>query len=343
MPTRLVSVGVGADRRETAVTTSGLLRPRAFPCLICAVAIGLTGSVAGAQFLDSRPAAAGPSLADARIQRYRVGVVVTAVGGPCRGIHATTPVPTDWPEQQVRIVAEDISPAVRRIGYRTLAGGVKQMVVTIPYLEPGEEARAVLTFELARSAIDPPEDPSGLRIPERVSRDLRPFLAPSPSIESRHGRIVRFAREAAGDREGWDRVEAIYDAVREKVRYVNGPLKGAARALADEEGDCEELSCLFIAACRSQGIPARTVWVEGHCYPEFYLEDAEGNGAWFPCQAAGSRCFGGMPDQLPILQKGDSFRDPDRPAERLRYVSEFVKGSAVGGGRPSVRFIREGA
>jgi hypothetical protein len=94
--------------------------------------------------------------------------------------------------------------------------------------------------------------------------------------------------------------------------------------------------------CRAEGIPARTVWVEGHCYPEFYLVDAKGNGWWFPCQAAGTRAFGGMPDQLPILQKGDAFRDPDRPGKSLRYVSEFVRGSAVeGGGSPKVTWIRE--
>src|SRR5688572_393248 len=46
-------------------------------------------------------------------QRYKVGVVITAPGGPCAGVYATIPVPTDWPEQQVKIVAEEISPSVK--------------------------------------------------------------------------------------------------------------------------------------------------------------------------------------------------------------------------------------
>jgi transglutaminase-like putative cysteine protease len=201
-----------------------------------------------------------------------------------------------------------------------------------------------VTFALARSSIIAPANTSSLTIPEKPDRALRAFLGASPYIETRHPKIVKLAKATGEGLEGWQKVEAIYDAVREKVEYRNGELKGAARALADGWGDCEELTCLFIAAARVEGIPARTVWVEGHCYPEFYLVDGEGNGWWFPCQAAGARSFGAMPDQLPILQKGDSFRDPDRPGKTLRYVSEFIRGSAVdGGGSPQVRWIREPA
>jgi hypothetical protein len=297
-----------------------------------------------AQFLEPTAAdAGGPTLGDVRTQRYRVGVVVTAVGGRCRGIVATLPVPAEWPEQRVRVVEEDVTPGIRGPSYRMLGGGVRQMIVEIPEIAPGQEARAVVTFELDRSALVPPVETAGLRIPEKPSRDLREFLGPSPYIESRHGKIVRLAKEAAADLDGWNKVEALYDTARAKVEYKNGDLKGAARALADGWGDCEELTCLFIAMCRAEGIPARTVWVEGHCYPEFYLVNDAGEGWWFPCQAAGTRAFGGMPDQLPILQKGDNFRDPDRPGKSLRYVSEFLRGSAAGGGgTPQIEWVREG-
>lgn len=307
-----------------------------------ATAIAVGPPAAMAQFLDEPAAAAGPTLGEPRIQRFRVGVQVTAEGGPVQGIYATMPVPADWPEQKVRIVSEELSPGVRNLRYRMLAAGVKQAIVDVPEIAAGETAKAVVTFEIERAAILAPADTSQLKVPEKPDRGLRVFLGPSPYIESRHAKIVKLAKEAAGDLEGWSRVEAIYDAVREKVEYREGKLKGAAKALAEGSGDCEELSCLFIAACRSQGIPSRTVWVEGHCYPEFYLVDPAGGGWWFPCQAAGTRAFGSMPDCLPILQKGDAFRDPDRPAETLRYVSEFVRGSSTGDGRPRVRFIREG-
>jgi hypothetical protein len=296
------------------------------------------------QFLDGDASSGGVSLGDARTLRFRVGMKVLADGGGLRNIYATLPVPAEWPEQKVRIVGEELSPDVRGLRYRTLPGGVKQMVVEIPDLPAGTIAKAIVTFELERSAIQPPANPSTLTIPEKPDRSLRAFLGASPYIETRHPKIVKLAKATGQGLEGWAKVEKLYDTVREKVEYRNGDLKGAARALADGWGDCEELTCLFIALCRVEGIPARTVWVEGHCYPEFYLVDGTGQGHWFPCQAAGARAFGGMPDQLPILQKGDSFLDPDRPGKSLRYVSEFIRGSATdGGGTPRVEWIREPA
>jgi hypothetical protein len=311
--------------------------------LLALLGAAVAAAPARAQFLDATAAAAGPGRGDVRTLKYKVGLVVTAEGGPCTGLYATLPVPDEWPEQKVRIVAEDVSPAVRNLRYRTLPGGVKQMVVEIPELPAGKQARAVVTFELERAAIVVPDDTAGLRIPEKPDRAIKAHLGTSPYIETRDPKIAALAKTAGKGLDGWRKVEAIYDTVRDKVEYRNGELKGARRALADGWGDCEELTCLFIAMARAEGIPARTVWVEGHCYPEFYLVDATGQGWWFPCQAAGTRAFGAMPDQLPILQKGDNFRDPDRPGKSLRYVSEFLKGATVkGAGDPQVEWIREG-
>jgi hypothetical protein len=111
-------------------------------------------------------------------------------------------------------------------------------------------------------------------------------------------------------------------------------------AVRDGTGDCEELTSLFIALCRVSKIPARTVWVPGHCYPEFFLEDRDGHGHWIPCQAAGTRAFGGIPEHRPVLQKGDNFEVPETRKPQ-RYVAEFLQTKSVSGAPPKVKFIRE--
>ncbi len=273
-------------------------------------------------------------------QKIRLGVIIKAPNGPCQGIYATVPIPIDWPEQQVKVASEEVSPLVTSRTERNVGGTVRQMVIEIPSLPEGQVAKCLVTYELTRSTIVAPEKTEIYSIPKKLDRNTAQYLGASPYIESRHAKIVALAKELPAGVEGdWKKVEAIYDYVREHVQYVNGPLKGALRALNDKTGDCEELTSLFIAICRAAKIPARTVWVQGHCYPEFYLTDDDGKGHWFPCQAAGARSFGGIEEVRPILQKGDNFKDSDRPRQNIRYMSEFLKAS--GTSRPEVTWVRE--
>jgi hypothetical protein len=302
------------------------------------LAVGLCLSTsAWAQFKQGD--AGGAQTGKTTTQRWRAGMVVKAEGGPCSDIVGTIPVPVDWPEQQVTVVKEDVSP-LARISYDILEGGVKQMIVKIANLPPGQEVKALVTFEIKRTEILPPDSTDDYLLPDkkRLDKAVRPYLAPSPLIESTNSKIKGLAKQAGADKEkAWDRVEAIYDLAREKVKYQEGPIKGALAALRDGTGDCEEITSLFIALCRASDIPARTVWVPGHCYPEFYLIDKDGKGHWFPCQAAGSRAFGGIPETRPILQKGDNYKDG---RERKRYLPEKVTGGASLG-KPKVKFVRE--
>ena len=310
--------------------------------LIVVLCIGIHGAAPAARAqLDAGPKTSdkGISFGEAQVTKWRVGMSITAAG-PCRGVLATVPVPTQWPEQTVRVLEEEISPAAH-VTYRDL-DGVRQMLIQVPGLPAGAEAHAYFTYEITRKAILAPPDPGVFVVPKRVPRDLRIFLGESPFIESRHAQIRSLAKEVVRDKEtAWEQVEAIYDYVREKVEYREGELKGALAALRDGNGDCEELSSLVIALCRANKIPARTVWIPDHCYPEFYLEDDEGNGHWIPCQAAGTRAFGSMPEARPILQKGDNFRVPGNKAPQ-RYVAEQMTVKAVtGAGKPTVKFVRE--
>ena len=307
-------------------------------CFLAYLALGMFSGIALGQFGDSPT---GADLGEPRTTKWKVGVIVEATGGPCRGLFATIPVPTDWPEQKVRVVKEEISPSVKKVRYRVLDNGVKQMLMQIPKLAPGETAQALITYEIDKHDILPPKKTDNFVLPSDIPRDVRKYLSPSPLIEVRHPKIVALAKQLRRpDGSAWQQVETIYDTVREKVEYKNGKLKGAVAALTDGDGDCEELTSLFIAICRANGIPSRTVWVPGHCYPEFYLQDEKGEGYWFPCQAAGTRDFGGIPDQRPILQKGDNFRVPER-RDRQRYVAEFLKGNAGRGAtQPQVKWVR---
>jgi transglutaminase-like putative cysteine protease len=308
---------------------------------VCALLL-VWPTAACAQFHPEAPGK-GPRIDRATTQRIRVGVTIKATGGTVQRIVATAPVPADWPEQAVKIVDEDISPSYAKVEYRTIAGGggVKQLVLEIPRLAANQEARALVTFEVTRYGLAAPADTSIYTIPRKVDRLMSLNLGSSPYIESRHPKIVSAAKEAVGDREGaWDKAEAIYQWVRANVAQVECELKGAARALYDKQGGPDELTSLFVAMCRAQKIPARTVFVLGHCYAEFYLEDDQGQGHWFPCDLAGLPSFGGIENPSPILQKGDNFRNPENPKERLRFVTEYFY--AAGRGKaPTVKFVSQ--
>ncbi|MGD9720974.1 MAG: transglutaminase domain-containing protein [Pirellulales bacterium] len=312
-----------------------------FVCLVAA----FWPALGWAQF-KAAPAEHGPRLEGQSTQRIKIGVIIKATGGTVQNVVATVPVPDEWPEQQVRVVDEDIAPSYAKVDYRQITGGggVRQLVLKVPRLAAGLEARALITFEVTRRGWAAPADTASYRIPQKLNRDLTIDLGTSPYIESRHPKIVAAAKAAVADHEGaWEKAEAIYDWVREHVIYEENEeeeLKGAARALFDGDGGADEVVSVFIAMCRAQKIPARTVFVLGHCYAEFYLEDASGQGHWFPCQPAGVRAFGSISNLNPILQKGDNFRNPEDRKERLRYVTEYL--NAAGRGKaPKVKFISE--
>lgn len=294
---------------------------------------------------DSEPVEPGPRLGNSLTQRWKAGMVIAGGRGMSRNVIGTAPVPINWPEQEVKVLEENITPPAR-VAYRVLDGGVRQMVVKIPALRPGMKAEATVTLEVTRYVQLPPENTENYEIVS--SRDLprrvRKYLAPSPYIESNHRTFRKlFSEITEGKETDWEKIEAIYQYVRENVQYKEElkrqPIKGAMEAHRDGDGDCEDMTALFIAICRAGDVPARTVWVPEHCYAEFYLQSTEnGKGYWFPCQVAGSYAFGGMPDLRLILQKGDNFRVPEYPSERRRYVPEDLSGV---GARPRPDFIRE--
>ncbi|MCO8121495.1 transglutaminase domain-containing protein [Stieleria sp. TO1_6] len=313
---------------------------RQFLCRAIGTA-ALTSGVWGSVPLSQSALAQALSYESQPTTHWRIGLVLdTPV--TCTNVLATFPIPTDWPEQTVTVRKQNIDPQVTRWQVRELGGGTKQVVVQMARVNAGSKVEFTLEVDIQRSRILSPDNVDTLVIPSKISRDLKLYTGNSPYIDASH-RAIRQAAKEVEEMEAendWQRVELAYDYVRDHVEYLEGDLKNASQALSDGKGDCEEMTSLFVAICRNLDIPARVVWVPDHCYPEFYLEDADGNGTWYPCQAAGTRQFGRMDETRPVLQKGDRFKVAEKKGP-VRYVSEFFRCDRKGSGTPNPTFIRQ--
>lgn len=139
------------------------------------------------------------------------------------------------------------------------------------------------------------------------------WLIPEVYVESTNPSIRAFAfgaRSRAAANTPYDVARSIYQAVLSQVAYSSRPgqAPSASSALRLKRGDCGGMSALFVAACRSVGIPSRTVvgFVEGvdqwHVWAEFLIP---GHG-WVACDPAYAKglmprntiptYFGNMPD-----------------------------------------------
>ncbi len=290
----------------------------------------------------------GPRLGRAVSHKYRAGMIFRAsIGGTCSNVFGSAPVPMEFPEQKVRTLEENFPP-VAKVSYRELKeGGARQMIFKMRELREGQGVEASSLFEVTRYPILPPEDVTLYSIPKSVPSDLRRYLKESKYMESNTKLIRTLAKETTENAAtAWEKVDAILAYVRDTVQYkevlIDKSMRGALAAYKSREGDCEDMSALFIAMCRAVEIPARLVRVPGHCWAEFYLVDDEKNGYWFPAQVAGTEELGSMQDTRVILQKGDSFRLPESPKEEELYVKELFMGVVKEGGPdPQYQFIQE--
>ena len=107
------------------------------PLLALFLIFAITG-VLFAQFKETDPQ--GVKMGDSKTFRWRAGMIITASTGACKAITGYAPIPTDWPEQQVKIVDEDISPGVK-VDYKIIDSTVKIMTVKIAQLGAGKRPR----------------------------------------------------------------------------------------------------------------------------------------------------------------------------------------------------------
>ncbi len=240
------------------------------------------------------------------------------------------------------MVDEEKTANVQKIAYRALGEGARQMMIQVPRLRGGETARATVTFEIVRHGIVGPQETEGFRVPQRLSREMRHYLQPGPLTDAADPHIIAAKDKAIAGVDGaWQQVRAIHDYVVDNVRYEKRPEnKPASVALAEQVGDCQELSALFVAMCRTHGVPARCVWILDHSYAEFYLEDAAGRGHWLPIESTNKEQFGFLPRTDVILQKGDNFKLPEF-REPLHFARTTFKAADIRGGQPEFKEIFE--
>ncbi len=243
--------------------------------------------------------------------RYRMKftLLVHSQGTALRRITATCPIPTSWPEQTVKLVSQS-APQGSRLRAILIAGQAAYLHCSIPYVSAGGTGTVEQIYEIQRSNVRFAGNPQTLKAPETITPELRTFLKSSPGINVADKRLAGLVNQLSQDRSSaWDLVRTFYDWVRNNVRYQLMDYQGAQFAFLKRRGDCEDMTALFVALCRIKKIPARTVWVHEHAYPEFYLEEESGKGVWIPCQISGSEEFGRITEDEVILQKGDSFED----------------------------------
>ena len=290
----------------------------------------------------------GPIFSHPTRTKYRIGLSLEArPNGECSDVFGSVPFPMDFPDQKVRIIEDECTEHVH-LRYRDLKeGGCRQLLVKIRTLYAGEKADAIVTIEVTRFDSAPPESPYDYLIPKPIPKDIKGYLHESPYIEIGNSKIKKAVKNTVSDNDKpWRKAENILSFVRNNVKYKEAykekSVRGALAAIETGEGDCEDMSALFIAMCRCCGIPARTVRVPEHCWAEFYLEDNDKNGYWFPAQVAGTEPLGYLTDHRIILQKGDAFKIPESPRETCRYVRELFTGKVKQtGADPIHKFIRE--
>ncbi|MGD9721978.1 MAG: transglutaminase family protein [Pirellulales bacterium] len=281
-------------------------------------------------------------LTDPRTYRLRVLIRIDAPEAPVKGVVATGPIPMDWPEQRVRLLSQKLSPG-SRVSEQILKGQAALLKFQVANVPKGGSASVERLYEITRYRTKfslPGED---LEMPRGAPPEMKEQLAGTPpGVDLDNPKMIELAEtlhRSAANAGPWEVAKAFWSWTRDNVKFENGDFRGAMHAIDNHCGDCEEMSALFVGMCRLNNIPARTVWVEGHDYPEFYLMDKQGKGHWIPAQVLGPPWFGEMAEYRPILQKGDRFYDP-LAKTYVRYVPQTVRG-AHANVKPKVQFLHQ--
>ncbi|TFG31039.1 transglutaminase domain-containing protein [Candidatus Thorarchaeota archaeon] len=166
-------------------------------------------------------------------------------------------------------------------------------IIKIPELNPGESFSPTVILRIDTTTRDwlmePQETPD-----QMMARNRGMYCTMQKYWETQDDiiqEITKKSAERSGDDESFARL--VFSTVRESVKLKThlDERRGAARAIREREGDCDEHADLFIAMLRAMKIPARRIVGhyyrgeekhEAHAWCEVYLEQK----GWIPVDPA---------------------------------------------------------
>lgn len=177
--------------------------------------------------------------------------------------------PASFTGQRVADWRVRVTGCPRPLEFRDGFGNTVHLVtISIPHSE--------LTIEAAGSVET--EDRNGVVAELGKAIPPRVFLKETP--QTRPDAAIRALAQSARGTGAIERLHALAGAVRDRVEYVKGATDahtGAAEALGDGKGVCQDHAHIFISAARTLGIPAR--YVTGYLVLEG-PDPASANHAW---------------------------------------------------------------
>jgi hypothetical protein len=280
----------------------------------------------------------GVKVGEPQTVKYQIGARIQTGAGSFAGVTLRFPVPNEWPEQQVRILEEELYDRAGDVKYRVLDAGVRQMMVAIPQVPANTSANVLITYEIRVSPVMPPEQTAGLVKPAKVTKETKLFIGDSPQISARDRDLKKLVGELIPpETPAWDGLAIFHRWIMDNITETVSKPQSTSDTLENKQGCNEDRAALFVAMARAWDIPARMVMVEGGQHAEFCLADPEGNLHWYPCTFRGSGEFGAWSRPAVVFQKGDNIKEPEAK-QRVRLIREYVNGK--GTVPPSVQVIR---
>jgi hypothetical protein len=270
---------------------------------------------------------------------YDVSVGIEMEGtGPATDITSTTAAPLEYPEQKIESTSIDTSGCQAQV--RKLAEGAGQLLLSAAEIGRGQVIRAVARFRMTLFkqffGYQADQFPARQEVPPEVRKA---YLQDSPGIQVRSRQVRSLAAELTSGtpKHPFEQARAFADWVPINIKPQIGAYTSVTAALDDRRGDCEEMAAVFVALCRSIGVPARLVWVPNHNWAEFYLTDNDGKGHWIPSHTACYSWFGFNGAHELVLQKGDRVMLPERH-KQVRLLADWTRYS---GSAPRIRYTAE--